>query len=450
MDCILIVKSACVSSVLLFFIGAIGVSIKENENSAALKIAFSGLAAAGLFFVPLILGQSFAEIYSYSLWSVALLSAIILLFPIRGKSFGEDAPKGQIDERDTMFSRRELVPDTEKFEEYYSNNPEALESDTTFRAKPGLLQKGASHYDPVLFSSADASFDTVGELKGFVDGEISGEKVTITPEQMSQFIKQWSRKLGAVDCGTTDLQNYHLYSVGGRGERYGKPVVNNHKSAIAFTVEMSKEMIDSAPKGSVVMESAQQYLESGTVAVQVAALIRNLGYSARAHIDGNYQVVCPLVARDAGLGEIGRMGLLMTPKLGPRVRISVVTTDMPLTTDAPQKDSSVIDFCTICKKCADACPSKAISFGAKENIDGVNRWQINSEKCFTTWCTFGTDCARCIAVCPYSHPDNSFHTIVRWGIRNSFNFRRFALWMDDFFYGRKPKSKPMPGWMKTS
>ncbi|MFQ6103859.1 MAG: hypothetical protein ACE5OP_06150 [Candidatus Glassbacteria bacterium] len=52
--------------------------------------------------------------------------------------------------------------------------------------------------------------------------------------------------------------------------------------------------------------------------------IRNLGYPARTHIDGNYRVVCPLVARDAGIGEIGRMGLLMTPRLGPRVRIAVV------------------------------------------------------------------------------------------------------------------------------
>lgn len=101
----------------------------------------------------------------------------------------------------------------------------------------------------------------------------------------------------------------------------------------------------------------------------MATFIRNLGYEARAHIDGNYEVVCPLVARDAGLGELGRMGLLMTPRLGPRVRISVVTTNLPLVTDEPLNDYSVTDFCTICKKCADACPSQAISFAPQEEID---------------------------------------------------------------------------------
>ena len=83
---------------------------------------------------------------------------------------------------------------------------------------------------------------------------------------------------------------------------------------------MDKEMVDTAPLGPTAMESAQQYVDSGIVALQLAQFIRRLGYSARAHIDGNYRVVCPLVARDAGLGELGRMGLLMTPDLGPRVQ----------------------------------------------------------------------------------------------------------------------------------
>ena len=49
------------------------------------------------------------------------------------------------------------------------------------------------------------------------------------------------------------------------------------------------------------MESAQQYLNAGAIAAQIAAAIQSLGYEACAHIDGNYQVVYPLVARDAGL-----------------------------------------------------------------------------------------------------------------------------------------------------
>ena len=111
-------------------------------------------------------------------------------------------------------------------------------------------------------------------------------------------------------------------------------------------------MMQSAPMGTSVMESSEQYLRSGILALKLAAWIRELGYEATAHIDGNYEVICPLVAADAGLGTIGRMGLLMTPNLGPRVRISVVTTNMPVSLSNKTPDKTTLQFCHHCKKCA--------------------------------------------------------------------------------------------------
>ncbi|MCJ7716385.1 MAG: 4Fe-4S dicluster domain-containing protein, partial [Anaerolineales bacterium] len=154
------------------------------------------------------------------------------------------------------------------------------------------------------------------------------------------------------------------------------------------------------------MESGRQYVESARVAVQLAAAIRSLGYPARAHIDGNYRVIAPLVARDAMLGEIGRMGILMTPRQGPRVRLGVVTTDLPLIPDKVQPDESFIYFCGICKKCADNCPSQSIPHETRKEDNGVLRWKINPESCYNYWTIIGTDCGRCMAVCPFSHPDN--------------------------------------------
>ena len=202
-------------------------------------------------------------------------------------------------------------------------------------------------------------------------------------------------------------------------------------------VEMDFDAMRCAPEAPVVAESARQYVESAKIAVQVASFIRNLGYPARAHIDGNYRVIAPLVAKDAGIGEIGRMGILMTPGLGPRVRLGVVTTDLPLIADLPTDDRSVIDFCTVCKKCADNCPSRSIPFGDRTPIDGGWRWAINPDTCFRYWNAVGTDCGVCMTVCPYSHPDNAAHGLVRWAAKRSGAARRAALWMDDLFYGRR-------------
>jgi ferredoxin len=188
-------------------------------------------------------------------------------------------------------------------------------------------------------------------------------------------------------------------------------------------------------------------MASGAIAVQIAEGLRQLGWRAEAHIDANYKVICPFVARDAGLGEIGRMGLVMTPGLGPRVRFAVVTTDLPLVINESGADPSVLDFCSICEKCADMCPADAIVTGPRLDGDGALRWKINQEACFTYWCSIGTDCGQCIRVCPYSHPDTLMHNMVREGIRRSSRFRKVALVLDDFFYGRRPASQPSQKWL---
>jgi ferredoxin len=141
------------------------------------------------------------------------------------------------------------------------------------------------------------------------------------------------------------------------------------------------------------------------------------------------------------------MGLLMTPTLGPRVRLGIVTTDMPLVAGSRDGDTSAIDFCNICQKCACACPVRAIPQGGREEIDGALRWKINADLCFRYWCVVGTDCGRCMAVCPYSHPNNWMHNGVRWAIRHSGMARRGSLWLDDIFYGREPAPTPAPSWI---
>jgi ferredoxin len=173
------------------------------------------------------------------------------------------------------------------------------------------------------------------------------------------------------------------------------------------------------------------------VAIQLANAIRLMGYPARAHVEANYQLICTLVAQDAGLGEIGRMGLVITPHHGPRVRLAAVTTSLELLTDNRRDGSAVVDFCTVCKKCALNCPSQSIPLEDRQEIDGALRWRINADTCLRYWMTAGTDCGRCLTVCPYSHPDNFYHNLVRRGIERSALFRRGAYALDDMLYGKK-------------
>ena len=426
------------------------VSIREKHHRAA-RLGFLFAILSILFGIAVYFSPQWVQITFTGLLGTAFLISLILVFwPPRSVIQPSPHPNAQVDERTILFARALLQPSTPQFDAYYQDHPDHLPLDNAFRNQPGLLTPGASFYDDFLAASPLGSFFLTEQLRDAVDGPIAPRTISGPPEKHTKFIKDLAHYHGAVDVGICYLKPYHIYSHIGRGSgEYGAPISLDHQFAIAFTVEMSHEMINTAPQLPGVMESAKQYVESAKIAVQLAAAIRQFGYPARAHIDGNYRVIAPLVAKDAGLGEIGRMGLLMTPGLGPRVRLGVVTTDLPLCIDQPTFNPSVIDFCLHCQKCAAVCPSSAIPFGDRQVYeDGTFRWKINAERCYTYWTKIGTDCGRCMAVCPYAHPDAFLHNLIRFGVNHSSNFRRAAIVMDDLFYGVKPRPHAYPDWLE--
>ncbi len=424
------------------FLGVFALISRREREPRAARVSLWSAVAIGLASAAFALLPAPAPMIFLIVSAGVLVVATLLLVGLSG---GEPAPGGRpsqrVDERDIMFARGRLVPGSPEHEAYYALRPQHLLGDDLTRSLPGLLSPDAELADEIVFAAAEASFDLTEAVRHSVDGEVASDRVERSPEEWTAILKEYARSYGAVDVGVAELQPYHVYSHIGRGTgTYGAPVELDHLWALVFTVEMDHGRIGNAPAAPVVEESARQYVEGAKIALILAAMIRRLGYPARAHIDGNYRVIAPLVARDAGLGEIGRMGLLMTPRLGPRVRLGVVTTDLPLVADAAGDDASVLDFCTVCRKCAVNCPVAAIPSGERSPIDGGLRWAIDSESCFRYWNLVGTDCATCVRVCPYSHPDTAAHNLVRWAIGRSAVARRAMLWMDDVFYGKKVRS----------
>ncbi len=436
--------------IIFLFFGAFGlVSLTEGEHRAK-NISFGFAALGALFFFVAAGLPAMVQYVVLSIVLIAMVIGLVLFFlPIGKVNVGNDIPKIRFDERQIMFARARLEPGSEKYDAYYAEHPEHQKPDDRTREMPGLLSLDAKFANRYQFASLDGSFFLTGAMRDAVDGPVDPKSADKSPEELTAFIKGLARYYGALDVGITELQPCHLYSNIGRGTgEYGAPIPMEHQYAIAFTVEMDFDMVGTAPKGPISMETGKQYVESARVAVQLAEVIRQLGFDARAHIDGNYRVIAPLVARDADLGEIGRMSILMTPKQGPRVRLGVVTTTLELVPDKRKPNPALIDFCNICKKCAENCPSRSISFDEHQEYDGAMRWKIDPDTCFRYWNAVGTDCGKCMAVCPYSHPDNWAHNFVRGGIQRSGTFRRVALWLDDLFYGKEPAEKPAPEWVQ--
>ncbi len=439
-------------TLLLFTIGFASfalVSRSEGHRRAARLATLAGLVSLLAIGVTLQLPNDWQVTVAILLGVILLALVIFLVWPTRLEVQPSPPSQHQVDERITIFARARLQPGSAEYDAYYLDHPEHQAPDDAFRANPGLLDPDALFYNPLPAASPEGSFFLTEALRDAVDGPVAPQPIEHPAQAMTSYIKSLAAYHGAVTTGICQLQPYHIYSHIGRGTgTSGAPITLDHRYAIALTVEMEHAMLNSAPRMPTVMESARQSARSAQIAVILSAAIRSLGYPARAHIDGNYRVIAPLVAKEAGLGEIGRMGLLMTPRLGPRVRLAVVTTDLPLQIDQPTWDPTVIDFCQRCTKCAAVCPSHAIPTGDREtHPDGTLRWKVNPERCYTYWTKIGTDCGRCMAVCPYAHADNAVHNLIRFGVSHSSNFRRAAIWLDDLFYGPKPHPHDPPEWL---
>ena len=423
---------AFVIYLLLFFV----TSFKEGEKRAALLSLVAAIFSF-LFFLG-ISSLNLPPVYWIFNLFISLL-AIVVLFPFKKESKRVTNPNSRYDERDIMFARARYKAGSLAYEDYYNRRPDKKGGDDALRSMPQLLEPGGRYYSPIQAKIAETYFNLIEELVPLAEGKPAQQKQQVDSLDISNYLKQMAIDLGAVDSGIALLNPNHIYSFSGRGPGgYGAKVNLDHPYIFVFAVEMDYKTMSKAPKIDVVVESSKKYLESAKISISIASFIRSLGYQARAHMDMNYQVILPAAAVDAGLGEMGRLGILMHPKYGPRIRLGAVSTDLPLHVDKPQYFNGDA-FCNQCKKCAANCPSGAISFGEAKENRGVKKWSTNQEVCYKFWREAGSDCGICMAVCPYSKPNSFVHNVVRFAVRNSPLAQKGILWADNLFYGKTPK-----------
>ena len=426
-------------------------SAREGERRATgvALVAMGGTLAMG---VPLLVLEYPARPLLILLAFGGSLTAILALTVRRGSITGRQftANPPRVDERDALFHRfSRLEPGTPEFDAYYAEHPEQREFDDAVRAMPPMASPGSRTHDPLASPFSSVLDELTGRIAGHdaSTGGPIGPPVERDPALLTRHVTGFARFLGADAVGCTTLDPAWVYSHVGRGPgAWGEPIELDHPFAVAIAVEMRWEMMRHAPQLTTMTETTAQYLEAAKIAAALVRYVEHLGYGARAHVDGDYRVMCVPVAADAGLGELGRLGLLITPGYGPRVRLAVVTTDMPLVPDRPTAFGAQ-DFCDGCLKCSDACPSRSIDPGPRRDHRGVVKWRSEQDSCYRYWRIRGSDCGLCVRVCPYSHPRSPSHDLVRWAIRRNARARRLAVWADDLAYGRRPGSGGTPpGW----
>lgn len=224
-------------------------------------------------------------------------------------------------------------------------------------------------------------------------GKFPDESLVTNPENPqsnagNDFFREFEEQahsMGIVEIGYTRLDTELLNS---------KDI--DYPNAIVLTFKMDKELIKTPPGEEAQKLNEAIYAEFAKITYQLSDYLRSNGYATQvAHPYGDLIGLAEL-GQQAGLGYIGKHGLLITPKLGPKLKISAIFTSIG---DLPEKtpvDHSWIDeYCQRCSKCTIACRENALV--KIIHPSGEKDTEFHQELCIG--CNKG--CTSCIEECVF-------------------------------------------------
>lgn len=187
---------------------------------------------------------------------------------------------------------------------------------------------------------------------------------------MKEAIRQYALENGAHVAGFADAGNFDEAPEGFRP----RDIMPQANSVIVIGKALSAGTVQSGNKVVYTAQGEAVVLALDALASQVALYIERQGGLAVPipadapyfHWEEERQYGMGILSHrhaavKAGLGVLGKNGLLLTPQYGNRVTLVTVLTDLMLAPDPAQEKQ----LCPpACRKCLDACPSKALQGNA--------------------------------------------------------------------------------------
>ena len=207
-------------------------------------------------------------------------------------------------------------------------------------------------------------------------------------EALTREVRARAGELGLSTIGVTHYDERYAYA--DISERPWEPTV------IVCVLEQQWEATQTLPSVRGEQTALSTNSEVMQLASRLAVHLQSLGYQAHPHTTEGRGIVHHF-AVEAGLGQLGVNGQLLTPIAGSRVRLAIISTDAPLVEDHPV-DYGLEGICDRCQVCVRRCPSGAIPV-ARKPYRGVVKSKLNLSRCFPVVAQVW-GCSICMKVCP--------------------------------------------------
>jgi ferredoxin len=212
-----------------------------------------------------------------------------------------------------------------------------------------------------------------------------------TGEDVSELIRQKARELGYGEVGFTRNDRHYVY-------QSRKPAMKNDLPyAICLALEQDYQKTQTIPSMGAEETHFGTYARQGPLTVELTDFIRSLGY--RVQVSGptwHYGPMIPMFVQ-AGLGQLGANGQLLSPHFGSRARLQIIFTDAKVTFDQPI-DYGIHKFCQECQVCVQRCPGRAL-MPEKVWYRGVEKNKLVFKRCRPVMARY-LGCGICMKVCP--------------------------------------------------
>jgi epoxyqueuosine reductase len=215
-----------------------------------------------------------------------------------------------------------------------------------------------------------------------------GEARRPSPEELTRLARREAERLGLSAIGFAPYDpRYTLEEFAG---------THDTGSVIVCVLEQDFAATQTAPSARAERSAFVAYGELLDRAARLAEFLKRLGVDAYAHNPAG-ETISIYYGVQAGLGQMGLNGQLLTPQAGSRARLSIITTDAQFDEGAPT-DFGIHAICDRCQACVRRCPVGAIP-RQRRPYRGVTKAKIKAERCFPVTAQ-AEGCAVCMKVCP--------------------------------------------------
>ena len=205
---------------------------------------------------------------------------------------------------------------------------------------------------------------------------------SVTKEFLKDF-EIYLKQLGVVEIAYVDgIKEYFMHGLD-----------FDFNSAVVFSYEISQCIHDVGAGAKAQEYNNDLYRDFGNMTYKISDYLRLRGFETSVAHPREETIDFSHLAQKAGMGAIGKSGLLISPEIGPNQKIAAILVNIK---NLPKAESDsydwIPDYCNYCNSCVRACPHDALILDKK-----TKTVSFTEELCIG--CSEG--CTECIKACPF-------------------------------------------------